>query len=135
MGEPNDRWQRYRNKEIAGRVLAEGIREHYADLFLLYPDAHNKDNEALRNFFSTHTKVGENTLNYIVLTFKTICDLAELSINEEEYKNGKSISEEDTQTLTNIIHSEKLGHGYTLNINIQLTLPGDAEKRNIRCIL
>ena len=59
-GEPTKRWQQYRNKQTAGTALAAGIREHYNELFKTYPDAHQRDNEALRNFF-THNGGGFNS--------------------------------------------------------------------------
>ena len=71
-GQPEKRWLDYRNKSIAPKILAQAIKEHYVTLFQLYPDAHLKDTEALRNFFSTHTKVSSNTLEFMVRTFKTI---------------------------------------------------------------
>jgi hypothetical protein len=78
-GEPTETWQRYRHKTTAGAVLAAAIRTGYADLFATYPDAERKDTEALRNYFSTHTKVGEASLNMIVRTFKTLCDAADFT--------------------------------------------------------
>jgi hypothetical protein len=64
-GEPTEKWKQYRNKSQAGAVLAEGLREHYAELFKTYPDAYLKDNEALHNFFSTQTTVGEAALKSV----------------------------------------------------------------------
>lgn len=130
-GEPTDRWQRYRNKQIAGTVLAEGIKEHYAELYKIYPDAHLRDNEALRNFFGTHTKVSASTLDFIVLTFKTICESADFSAEvpsspPSPLTVGKSVVETQPQFKPSLLSKEKAG--YTININIQLTLPNDATK-------
>ncbi len=127
-GEPTDRWQRFRNKQIAGAVLAEGIKDHYAELYKYYPDAHSRDNEALRNFFSTHTKVSASTLNLIVLTFKTLCELADFSdgapiLRPSVEETAKEVTQ---QNESSFIRKEKTG--YTININIQLALPSDATK-------
>src|SRR5205809_6999310 len=72
-GVATSRWSAFRSKPKA--AIAAGIREHYARLFSLYPDAYQKDNEALRNFFSSHTSVSEGTLKFIIATFKTLCSL------------------------------------------------------------
>src|SRR5439155_21417783 len=56
-GVPTKMWRAYRNKEAARATLAAAMREAYGDLFRTYPDAHRKDNEALRNYFSAHTTV------------------------------------------------------------------------------
>jgi len=126
-GEPTDRWQRYRNTQIAGTVLAEGIGDHYAELYKFYPDAHIRDNEALRNFFSTHTKVSSSTLNLIVLTFKTLSELADFtSFPIPSISAEKGATESGRQVDSTLIPREKTG--YTININIQLALPSDAKK-------
>lgn len=44
-GLPTPVWQAYRRKDKAGQILAEAIRQAYADLFKTFPDAHRKDNE------------------------------------------------------------------------------------------
>ncbi len=42
--------------------MADCIRKAYPDLFSTFPDAYNKDSEALRNFFSSKMKGGEAVL-------------------------------------------------------------------------
>jgi hypothetical protein len=76
-GIPTSKWQAYRNKAQARVVMAQAIREAYPGLFETYPDAHRKDDEALRNFFSTHTSVGAAAIAYMVRTFKTLAELAD----------------------------------------------------------
>ena len=79
-GVPTKTWQAYRSRASAAGTLGAAIRRGYADLFGTYPDAHRKDNEALRNYFSAHTKVAESTLSLIVTTFKTLCGLANFEV-------------------------------------------------------
>src|SRR6266699_1596494 len=52
---PTDRWRNYRDTGKAKGVLAAAITEAYSSLFETYPDAYRRDNEALRNYFSTHS--------------------------------------------------------------------------------
>lgn len=70
-------WVDYRNRQAARAILAASMRQGYSDLFKTYPDAHRKDNEALRNYFSAHTKVAESTLGLIVTTFKALAAIAD----------------------------------------------------------
>ena len=123
-GEPSSKWQKYRNKKIAPAVLAEGIRMHYSELFKIFPNAHQQDNEALRNFFGTHTKVSSGTLDHIVRTFKTLTEMADFTSEETS-------SEHEIQPISSpvpSVHSTlKQNAGYTVNINIQLTLPENAK--------
>lgn len=127
-GVPTDRWQRYRNKQVARAALAEGIKEHYEELYKTYPDAHVKDVEALRNFFSTHTKVSANTLDFMVRTFRTLCDLADFGVPPIAPPAREDVSGIETgrQLESTMVRKEK--PGYTININIQLALPSDAKK-------
>ena len=118
-GEPTGRWQEYRNKARAGAVLAEGLHEHYADLFKTYPDAHLKDNEALHNFFSTHTSVGAGALRYMIATFKTLADMAEFGAPPRETV-GVGVTP-IAEPAVSVSRTARPGVGIT--INIQLTLP------------
>jgi Family of unknown function (DUF5343) len=120
---PKETWQRYRPKETAGAVLAAAIRAAYSDLFKIYPDAERKDNEALRNFFSTHTKVGEATLNLIVRTFKTVCDMADFSAAPQEISGGAG-EHEDPRPMT-VVKSTLPGPAININIQLQLQATED----------
>jgi hypothetical protein len=122
-GVPKPLWQQYRPKETAGAVLASAIRKAYTELFSTYPDADRKDNEALRNFFSTHTKVGEATLNLIVRTFKTLCEVADFGAEPPELDStdakSHAVNKEKGVTLTGKVKTQS---GPAININIQLQL-------------
>ena len=120
-GEPTERWKQYRNKAQAGAVLAEGVREHYADLFKTYPDANLKDNEALHNFFSTHTSVGAGALRYMIGTFKALADLADFGATPPAPREASTVLAATPEPKVHVTPGQKSGVGIT--INIQLTLP------------
>src|SRR4030042_6560035 len=61
-GVPTDMWSKYRSRSNAAAALGGAIQSSYGDLFRTYPDAYRKAKEALRNYFSPHTKVAERTL-------------------------------------------------------------------------
>src|SRR6266403_3086074 len=82
-GVPTERWAAFRSKPKP--ALAAGVREHYAKLFALYPDAHQKDTEALNSFFSSHTSVSAGTPKFIISTFKTLCSLADFSDESTQF--------------------------------------------------
>jgi len=120
-GEPIERWGKYRDKAKAAAVLAEGLREYYAELFKTYPDAHLKDIEALHNFFSTHTSVGAGALRYIIATFKTLADMADFGASAPETAATPVVPESGDEPRASVSPTAKSGVGIT--INIQLTLP------------
>jgi hypothetical protein len=124
-GIPTNDWQAYRNRTTAGVTLANGIRKGYADLFNVYPDAHRKDNEALRNFFSAHTKVADTTLGLIVGTFKMLCSIADFETVGQS-KAAKLISQIVSVEEVKKEKQDKVSASSNvsaININIQLQLP------------
>lgn len=118
-GVPTDQWKQYRDKTKARGVLAVAVQEAYKDLFSTFPDAHRKDNEALRNYFSAHTKVGDRALKAIVETFRALCGLSDFELAAEP-PTETELAKQLEGTITNRVET---GKGLTLNVNIQLQLP------------
>ena len=123
---PTELWKKYRDKTNAPKVLAQAILSSYKNLFDIYPDAYRKDDEALRNFFAAETNLGEQTIYRTVLTFKTLCELADFrEISGTELLESQKI-EKDTKVITKERISKEqtlTSSGLTININIQLQLP------------
>jgi hypothetical protein len=122
-GLPTERWSQYRNKNHAPAVMAQAVRGAYPALFSTYPDAHQKDAEALRNFFSTHSDVGGKVLGLMVRTFKALVELAdfgsEVSIIPESVDQGVA----PEQPLLPGSAGKPSARGLLLNVNVQLQLP------------
>jgi len=122
-GVPTERWQAYRDKAQARAVLASSIRDAYPELFELYPDAYRKDDEALRNFFSSHSGVGDATVTYMLHTFKGLCTLADFegvsTIDAREQR--KDLANHETEQKR-IVRTSTAG-AVTINVNVQLQLP------------
>lgn len=131
-GVPTKLWQSYRVKSQSPKVLAGALKTAYKTLFDTYPDANRKDNEALRNFFSSHTSVAEGTVTLMVRTFKTMADMGnfdspadgpEVEVGVEESGlelegragGGAGVVKRKVVTPT--------PNGMTVNINIQLQIP------------
>jgi len=127
-GVPTDRWRAFRSKQTGGVALADGIRGHYSRLFALYPDAYQKDTEALHSFFSSHTNLSDNTLKLVIATFRALCALADFeaeSVTSPVPAQGTSPRGE-VGVATAVVTANP---GYTININIQLTLPENADTK------
>lgn len=134
-GAPTEHWRNYRNKERSGALMAESVRSAYRDLFTTFPDAQRRDNDVLRNFFSTHTSVGEGGLRFIVGTFKALTELGDFDSDSssEDRDDGSSSSssaaagpahsgQEHGARKTRVLLAES-GGSVTLNINVQLQIP------------
>ncbi|MGA9349633.1 MAG: DUF5343 domain-containing protein [Anaerolineae bacterium] len=125
---PTDRWMSYRDKSRAGKVLAEGVLEGYAELFQTYAGAHRRSDEELKAFFSTKTTAGAQVVSKTVTTFKTLCGLADFEGVSVEGPPVQPVqlTQDGLGAPTKII--KELGAGVTININIQLTLPDTTDE-------
>jgi hypothetical protein len=135
-GVPTETWRNYRNRSQSGGVMAAALRSAYRGLFTTYPDAHRKDNEAIRNYFSSHTAVGEGALKFMVGTFKSLVELADFGaeaparppkVLEEPEAAWEHDEEPPTDGQRKVKLSRAAGNGVTININIQLQIP-DTDK-------
>jgi len=127
-GIPTKLWQAYRNKGQSSKVLADALKTAYKTLFDTYPDANRKDNEALRNFFSSHTSVAENTVTLMVRTFKVMADMGNFDSPDEGSAVEEPTPEEEGAGAGGAgAVKRKLvlpgQNGMTVNVNIQLQIP------------
>jgi len=127
---PTPLWQSFRNRTQAGNVMAGAVRKVYANLFSTYPDAHRKDSEALRNYFSAHTKVADSTLTLIVSTFRALCTLADFEGPPIPAESEKSRETPPVRVRHDILPDEPpAGRVPAININIQLQLPATDDSK------
>jgi hypothetical protein len=75
-GIPTARWSSFRGATHKV-VLGEAIRQGYAELYAVYPDAHSRSNTDLQHVFSTSSSAGQQVVNKTVQTFKALVDEAE----------------------------------------------------------
>lgn len=80
-GAPQDRYYAFLDKGNAYKVLAEGIKEAYADLFAVNTAAHNLNVESaynkLRTLFKGEKK--DTVIKNIAKTFFALCDIADFT--------------------------------------------------------
>lgn len=125
-----ERWAEYRDKSRAKKVLADGVREGYAELFETYSDAFRRGDDELKNFFRSKSEVGEKAITCTLATFRELCILADFSdvgiiaspIEPVRSNGAGSGANSPLKTI------QTLGAGVTLNINIQLTLPESTDE-------
>lgn len=124
-----ERWKNYRDRSNARKVLGKAIKVGYSELFETYPDANKRSPTELKSFFSTHVKLSDATINKVVATFNALVTISDFDDSEEPTNqtistslNQNSYSHELISKSTNQENQKPEGL-YTLNINIQLTLP------------
>ena len=122
---PTERYQHFRARARQGSVMAQALRESYSELFKIHPDAYQKDEESLRNFFTGHSSVGSQAQRGMVAVFRTLCDFADFEAEAAKPTNDTAETvTERTKPSTRASIAEGI---QTLNINIQLELPVTSE--------
>lgn len=130
-GAPTDRWKDFRNKSRAREVLGAAIRDAYSDLFQTYPDAHRKETEVLRNFFSTHySKLSESTLGLVVRTFKVLADSASFDAAEEA-SAGVGGATNDVDRGSRAAANAHRADSPDVHIDVQIHIPATATSEQI----
>lgn len=128
---PTERWRQHRDSKKGPLVLADAVREAYAPLYQMYPDAHLQDDATLQRYFASQTSLAESTVKLVVRTFRVLCgvaDFAPLPPSESGTASGSSSDIEHVVSTTlptedAILRTTMRKDGITVNVNIQLTLP------------
>lgn len=131
-GKPTELWTAARSPSPANKALVgQAIKSAYADLFALYPDAHRKDTESLRNFFRTHTGGGDQVQAKLVQTFQTLTEFGDFDSTSIPAEVLEQAAERDAagSGLRNAGQGRKLSSAapVSLTVNIQLQLPATAD--------
>lgn len=124
--EPTQDYKDFRTPNKAKSIMASAIKKAYSDLFELYPDAYEKDDESLKNFFTPTTEAGEQVINDTVATFKTLCSFADFKAITEE---GVEAEREEAKQEKREAKIPPMPSGITINLNIQLALPATEDAK------
>jgi Family of unknown function (DUF5343) len=76
---PTERYRSYKDPAIAKAVLAQGMRDAYADVFAVDTEAHKKSATDLAGIFSRLSNKGEAVNAKMATTFRTLASLADFS--------------------------------------------------------
>jgi hypothetical protein len=74
---PTDRYKRFRDPAIAGAVLAEAMRDAYADVFTVNQKANEQGAAALAGVFKRISGKSDPVSRKMATTFKALTDLAD----------------------------------------------------------
>jgi hypothetical protein len=78
---PTSLWSEYRGQKHRA-VLGKAIKQGYADLFALYPEANTASVTDLTHVFSTSSTAGEQVIKQTVQTFKALVEEADFSSDD-----------------------------------------------------
>lgn len=131
-GAPTETYFQLFDRSICKKLIAEGIRKSYTDLFALNVNAHMMSREDLKGKFKTLTggQKKDSTLSQMISTFVGLCSYAEWSgtpagsggQDKDEPVVEKSISTSQTST------ESTTSRGFDLNYNIHIHLPATRDQ-------
>jgi hypothetical protein len=119
-GSPSQNYRDFRVQSKARIVMASAVKKAYSEVFEIYPDAYEKDDKTLKDFFAPTTEAGEQVVDLTVATFKALCSFADFKAVSEGEAEGE---EEVAKTGKKSEKVPPMPPGVTINLNIQLTLP------------
>lgn len=126
---PTPTWSKFRSKAQAPAVLASAIKTGYSGLYNIYPDAHQRSDQELKDFFSQHTTTSGRVVGLMVSAFRNLVDMASFgngsstSITDVVSRSESNDNANPVTGYSQTTPSRTQSLGMAVNINIQLTLP------------
>ncbi len=133
---PTDRWIQFRDETRAPSVMAEGIRLGYSELYALYPDAHSRSDDELRNHFKGHMTAGEQVVSKTVSTFKVLCKFAEFGEVEtaSESAGGESRAPTSASSESHQVAMVDVEHRMPVRIDLRVQIDCGTNVEQINAI-
>jgi hypothetical protein len=126
-GKPTEQYKRYRSYD-GPKVLAEAVRNAYADIFLAHTEAQNLSLEKLKGIIASKTAKGEATVQRIAKTFQVLSKASDFSeaLSEPDESPGESAFElqPSLQTLTGTpppVHLKTPSFHFNIEIHLPTT--------------
>jgi len=129
-GVPTPKWTQYRGANHK-KVLGEAIREGYADLFAVYPDAHLRSQGDLDHVFSTSSSGGKQVIGKTVSTFKSLAEQAEFGPVDEHTELHMNSGPLHTPAVPGTASARRGAPGPALHIDIQIHISPEASADQI----
>lgn len=130
-GVPTSKWTQYRGAKHK-EVLGTAIREGYADLFAVYPDAHQRNLADLDHVFSTSSSGGKQVIGKTVGTFRALAEQAEFSPVDEQTDLHMTAGPLHTPAVQPSPTANRLqAQGPALHIDIQVHISPEASSEQI----
>lgn len=120
-GKPTARYLEYRDHSRSKQALGHGIREAYADIFLIKEHPSNADRAAIEGKFKSFHNVSDNVASQMTKTFLGLLPLADLSAKSALALDAASKKQEDASDEEE--NSKLHPPGPSLHYDIQIHLP------------
>jgi len=125
-GKPTKRYHDYRDHSRSKHIMAEALKDAYADIFLIKAKPAVSDKKAIEGKFKSFHNASDNTADLMAKTFIALIGLADFSGTTSESPNTivneNSYAEESTLN-TNPEPIGRINKLSELHYNIQIHLP------------
>lgn len=143
-GTPTEEWKKLRDRSIYGQVMAKQIRQAYADVFKMFPDANRRADADIRNFINAHTKSEQRMVSAMVVVFKMLCSLGDFESASDEGEDEPTLFSDQPQKTG--VGTEKLTSGTNqlsvtapsnsgMTLNLHLHLSENASTQQIKMVI
>ena len=133
-GGPTTNWKALRDRENYGRVMAQLVRQSYAGLFDVYPDAPSRSEREIHNYIGKNTDSALRMVSAMVAVFKMLCSLSDF---ESEAVSPEEVAANRPGTDKLSRGTEKLSQGSVetqnngISIRLNLSLSENATEEQI----
>lgn len=122
-GTPTELWKSYRDRDQAAVVLGDAIRNAYSDLFSMYPNAHRRPVDTIKNFMASKSSVGDKALSSMVATFRALCERADINAESEGAAEAARSTSRESGPASHTVRTRQVQHAdAVVKININLTI-------------
>lgn len=123
-GKPTDLFKNFSDITKSKVIMAQALKESYAELFKVHTNPCDKDDTDLKNFFRTQTGKGKKVVERTVSTFKTLCQFADFGAPVIAPTPISAPTPAPTLLPTPVVQLPVTKEGgVTINLNIRLELP------------
>ena len=120
---PTEKYQRFLSKKDAPTVMAQSLRQAYADLFKHYPDANSQTDAVLRDFFAIETGLGPRALAAVVQTFRILAKRADFVPGQTV--DGKDDEVDGEGNRNRLLRRQPRDLGIAINVQLQIPAASD----------
>ena len=132
-GAPTEKYFQLFDRSIYKKLIAEGIRKSYSDLFALNVNSQLMSRDELKGKFKTLTggQKTDSTLSQMISTFMNLCAYAEWSDTTMTFVTQDKIEpaiEEKAVPVMKPVAESNSSRGLDLNYNIHIHLPATRDQ-------
>jgi len=132
-GKPTQRYSDYRDHSKSKKIMGDGLKEAYSDIFLIKEIPSKADKITIEGKFKSFHNTSDTVAKLIASTFFSLLALADLNASEQPLIKKADKPEEKTDPLTPepvLPQSSHLATGLHYNIQIHLPATKDIEVYN-----